>query len=113
MGGRGGYCSITGFNAAKVVELYTLCAAGRLKEARPLATAIHRFLYEALIPLVQKEGLLDSAVDRIQRVAGGGVVGVRCQSPYRSGTEKHVKQVIAWCRKNTPELLPNHLTKSR
>ena len=108
-GGRGGYCSITGFNAAKVVELYTLCAAGRLKEAKPLADALHRYLYEALIPLVKEQGLWDSAVDRIQRVAGGGVVGVRCQSPYRSGTEKHVKGVIAWCRKNTPELLPAHL----
>jgi len=108
-GGRGGYCSITGFNAAKVVELYTLCAAGRLTEAKPLADALHRYLYEALIPLVKEQGLWDSAVDRIQRVAGGGVVGVRCQSPYRSGTEKHVKGVIAWCRKNTPELLPAHL----
>jgi 4-hydroxy-tetrahydrodipicolinate synthase len=108
-GGKGGYCSISGFNTAKVVELYNLCAAGRLKEAKPLAGMIHRFLYEALVPLVTKEGLWDSAVDRIQRVAGGGDVGVRCQSPYRSGSEKHVKQVIAWCRKHTPELLPPHL----
>ena len=114
VGGRGGYCSITGFNAAKVVELYNLCAAGRLEEAKPLADAMNRYLYEALVnPLVKEAGLWDSAIDRIQRVAGGGVVGVRCQSPYRSGTEKHVKQVIAWCRKNTPELLPHHLTKSR
>ncbi len=108
-GGRGGYCSITGFNAPKVVELYSLCAAGRLKEAKPLAASLHRFLHEALLPLVKNEGLWDSAIDRIQRVAGGGVVGLRCQSPYRSGTEAHVKRVIAWCRKNTPELLPPHL----
>jgi 4-hydroxy-tetrahydrodipicolinate synthase len=109
-GGRGGYCSITGFNARKVVELYTLCAAGRHDEAKPLADAMHRYLFEALVnPLVKEAGLWDSAVDRIQRVAGGGVVGLRCQSPYRSGTEKHVKQVIAWVKKNTPELLPSHL----
>lgn len=109
-GGRGGYCSITGFNAVKVVELYNLCAAGRLDEAKPLADAMHRYLYEALVnPLVKEAGLWDSAVDRIQRVAGGGVVGVRCQSPYRSGTEKHVKGLIAWVKKNTPELLPAHL----
>jgi len=108
-GGRGGYCSITGFNAAKVVELYTLCAAGLLEEAKPLAHALRRYLHEALIPMVQKEGLWDSAVDRVQRVAGGGVVGLRCQAPYRSATEAHVKRVIAWCRKNTPELLPAHL----
>jgi dihydrodipicolinate synthase/N-acetylneuraminate lyase len=109
-GGRGGYCSITGFNARKVVELYTLCAAGRLDEAKPLADAFHRYLFEALVnPLVKEAGLWDSAVDRIQRVAGGGVVGLRCQSPYRSGTAKHVKQVIAWVKKNTPELLPPHL----
>jgi len=109
-GGRGGYCSITGFNARTVAELYTLCAAGRLEEARPLADAFHRYLHEALVnPLVKEAGLWDSAIDRIQRVAGGGVVGLRCQSPYRSGTEKHVKQVIAWVRRNTPELLPPHL----
>jgi 4-hydroxy-tetrahydrodipicolinate synthase len=109
-GGRGGYCSITGFNAPKVVELYNLCAAGKLKEAKPLADAMHRYLYEGLVnPLVKEAGLWDSAVDRIQRVAGGGVVGVRCQSPYRSGTEQHVKRLIAWVRKHTPELLPAHL----
>lgn len=110
VGGRGGYCSITGFNTAKVVELYNLCAAGRFDEAKPLADAMHRYLYEALVnPLVKEAGLWDSAIDRIQRVAGGGVVGLRCQSPYRSGTEKHVKAVIAWVKRNTPELLPAHL----
>lgn len=109
-GGRGGYCSITGFNVAKVVELYRLCAAGKLDEAKPLAQAMHRYLYEALVnPLVKEAGLWDSAVDRIQRVAGGGNVGVRCQSPYRSGTDAHVQQVISWVRQNTPELLPAHL----
>ena len=109
-GGRGGYCSITGFNAAKVVELYTLCAEGRLAEAKPLAKAFHRYLYEGLIqPLVHEAGLWDSAIDRIQRVAGGGVVGLRCQSPYRSGSEKHVRQLLAWVKKHTPELLPPHL----
>jgi len=109
-GGRGGYCSITGFNAPKVVELYNLCAAGRLDEAKPLADAMHRYLHEALVnPLVKEAGLWDSAIDRIQRVAGGGVVGLRCQSPYRSGTDKHVKAVISWVRQHTPELLPPHL----
>jgi 4-hydroxy-tetrahydrodipicolinate synthase len=105
-GGKGGYCSVSGFNAKKVVELYRLCAAGRLRQAKPLADAMHRFVYEALVPLVTTDGLWDSAIDRIQRVAGGGDVGLRCQSPYRSGTMKHVKQVLAWCKKNTPELMP-------
>lgn len=108
-GGKGGYCSVTGFNATKIVELYELCAAGKLQEAKPLADAVHRFLFEALVPMVKKPGLWDSAIDRIQRVAGGGVVGLRCQSPYRSGTDKDVKRVIAWCREHTPELLPTHL----
>ena len=105
-GGRGGYCSVTGFNAKKVVELYHLCANGCLTEAKPLGEAMHRFVYEALVPLVKSEGLWDSAIDRIQRVAGGGDVGLRCQSPYRSGTMKHVRQVLAWCKNNTPELMP-------
>lgn len=110
-GGKGGYCSVTGFNAPKIVELYNLCAAGRLEEAKPLADAVHNFLYGALVPMVKKPGLWDSAIDRIQRVAGGGDVGLRCQSPYRSGTEADVKRVIAWCRKHTPELLPAHLQR--
>lgn len=105
-GGRGGYCSITGFNAPKVVELYNLCAAGRLDEAKPLADVQRRYLKEALVPLIEVHGLWDSAVDRIQRVAGGGDVGLRCQSPYRSGTAQHVSEVIAWCRRNAPEFLP-------
>lgn len=113
-GGRGGYCSISGFNVQKVVELHNLCAAGRLAEAKPLADAMHRYLFEALVnPLVKEAGLWDSAVDRIQRVAGGGVVGVRCQSPYRSGTDAHVKGVIDWVKKNTPELLPAHLAGAK
>lgn len=108
-GGRGGYCSVTGFNAKKIVELYNLCATGRLEDAKPLADTVHKFLYGALVPMVKKRGLWDSAIDRIQRVAGGGDVGLRCQSPYRSGTEADVKRVVAWCRKHTPELLPPHL----
>jgi len=82
-----------------------------MKEAQPLADSVHRFLYGALVPMVKKQGLWDSAIDRIQRVAGGGVVGLRCQSPYRSGTEKDLQRVIAWCRKHTPELLPAHLVR--
>lgn len=105
-GGRGGYCSITGFNAPKVVELYRLCAEGRLEEAKPLADLFHRYLHEGLLPMVKEDGLWDSAVDRVQRVAGGGVVGLRCQSPYRSASEAHVKRLLAWTRKHAPELLP-------
>jgi hypothetical protein len=36
-----------------------------------IADAMHRFVYEALVPLVKSDGLWDSAIDRIQRVAGG------------------------------------------
>ena len=77
---------------------------------KPLTRKTLRGVWSALIPLVGEEGLWDSAIDRIQRVAGGGVVGVRCQSPYWSGTQQHVKRLIAWCRKHTPELVPAHLT---
>jgi dihydrodipicolinate synthase/N-acetylneuraminate lyase len=111
-GGKGGYCSVSGFNAKKVVELYRLCAAGRLEEAKPLADAMHRFVHEALVPLVTSDGLWDSAIDRIQRVAGGGDVGLRCQSPYRSGSMKHVRQLLAWCKKNTPELMPAQIPQT-
>jgi len=106
VGGRGGYCSLTGFNAPKVVELYELCAAGRLAEAKPLADAWRRYLHECLVPMLKEDGLWDSAIDRVQRVAGGGVVGLHCQSPYRSGTQANVDRLLAWVRKNAPELLP-------
>jgi len=109
IGGRGGYCSITGLNPRKVAELYEHCAAGRMAEAKPLSDAITRYLHEALVPLVKEQGLRDSAVDRIQRVAGGVDVGLDCQSPYRSGNANHVRNLISWVRKNTPELLPDHV----
>ena len=40
-------------------------------------------------------------------------MGLRCQSPYRSGTDKHVRQLISWVKKHTPELLPPHLAGGR
>lgn len=103
-GGRGTYSSITGLNARRVVELYELAAAGRAAEAMPLQDAIHRYTFELLVPMV-REGLWDSAVDRVQRMAGGVNVGLRCQGPYRSATPQHVERLLAWCRQNTPELL--------
>lgn len=105
-GGRGGYCSITGLNAQYVVEYYKLCAAGKLEEARDYHVTIKRLLDEALLPLNRNDGLWDSAIDRIQRVLGGGDVGLRCQSPYRSATVAQLETVRQWCRANAPFLLP-------
>jgi len=104
-GGRGGYCSITGLNARYVVRYHDLCAAGKLKEAEPHHRTISRLLEEALLPMNRNEGLWDSAIDRIQRAAGGGDVGIKCQGPYRSGTQEHVRRLKEWCRANAPELL--------
>jgi dihydrodipicolinate synthase/N-acetylneuraminate lyase len=103
-GGRGTYSSITGLNARRVVELYELAAAGRAAEATILQDAIRRYTFELLVPMV-REGLWDSAVDRVQRMAGGVDVGLRCQGPYRSATPQHVERLLAWCRQNAPELL--------
>lgn len=104
-GGRGGYCSITGLNARFVVKCHNLCAAGKFNEAQPYHQTIKRLLDEALLPMNRDEGLFDSAIDRIQRIVGGGDVGLRCQGPYRSGTQAHVRRVKDWCRANAPELL--------
>jgi len=104
-GGRGGYCSITGLNAKYVVEYYNLCAAGKFEQAKGHHQIIKRLLDEALLPMNRNDGLWDSAIDRVQRVAGGGDVGIRCQGPYRSGTPAHVEQVKQWCRANAPQLL--------
>lgn len=105
-GGRGGYCSFTGLNARAVVKLYELCKAGKWAEAKPIHEQFHRYLHEHLVPIVRDEGLFDSAADRIQRVAGGGDVGLRCQSPYRSGTQGHVERLLAWVKVNAPVLMP-------
>ncbi len=104
-GGRGTYSSIVGLNARQVARLYELGAAGRFDEAKSLAEDIRRYTFELLLPMV-REGLWDSAVDRVQRVAGGVDVGLRCQGPYRSATPEHVERLVSWCRQNTPNLLP-------
>lgn len=105
-GGRGTYSSITGLNARRVVALYELAAAGRFDEARPIEEELHRYTLELLVPMV-REGLWDSAVDRVQRMAGGVDVGLRCQAPYRSATPEHIERLIAWCRAHAPALIQN------
>lgn len=104
-GGRGGYCSISGLNARFIVRYYELCRRGELAAARPYAEAVRRLLDEVCFPMVIDEGLWDSAVDRVMRVAGGGNVGLRCQGPYRSATIGHVERLRSWCRAHAPALL--------
>ena len=104
-GGRGGYCSISGLNPRFIVRYYALCRHGQLDEARPYATAVRRLLDEVLLPMVTEEGLWDSAVDRVMRVAGGHDVGLNCQGPYRRATPAHVDRVRNWCRANAPQML--------
>ncbi|MBW3539189.1 MAG: dihydrodipicolinate synthase family protein [Planctomycetes bacterium] len=105
-GGRGTYSSVAGLNAGFVVELYELCAAGRYEDARPLQDLLERYFAEVLIPMASEDGLLDSAIDRVQRLAGGGDAGLRCQGPYRSASEEHVERLKSWCVRNAPLLLP-------
>jgi len=106
-GGRGGYCSVTGLNTARIVKYYELCAAGKLEEALPIYQEINRFMQDHVVALVTEDGLWDSAIDRLLRVCGGGDVGIRCQSPYRSGTQKHLDAMKAWLKQNAPALLPS------
>lgn len=105
-GGRGGYCSLTGLNPAIVSKLYKFCETGNYDQAKPLHDQIERLFREVLKVLVSEEGLWDSAVDRVQRAAGGGAVGLRCQRPYASATQHHVDLLLAWCRTYAPDLLP-------
>jgi dihydrodipicolinate synthase/N-acetylneuraminate lyase len=107
-GGTGGYCSVTGLNARRVAEYYEHCAAGRLDAAR----ALHREM-DALMALyghwAKEDGLMDSAIDRIQRVAGGVDVGLRCQAPYRSGNQRHVQELLELCRTTASSFLPTEV----
>jgi dihydrodipicolinate synthase/N-acetylneuraminate lyase len=104
-GGAGGYCSVAGLNARRVVEYYDHCAAGQFDAAR----ALHREM-DALMALygrwAKEDGLMDSAIDRVQRVAGGVDVGLRCQPPYRSGGERHVRELLELCRTSAPSFAP-------
>jgi dihydrodipicolinate synthase/N-acetylneuraminate lyase len=104
VGGRGTYSSIVGLNARRVVAMYELALAGQLENAATIQSELRRYTFELLVPMV-REGLWDSAVDRIQRVAGGVDVGLHCQGPYRSAVPEHVERLKAWCRVNAPSLL--------
>jgi dihydrodipicolinate synthase/N-acetylneuraminate lyase len=104
-GGHGTYSSVTGLNARWVVSLYQACAAGDWAIAAKLQEPIERLMNQALIPMVREDGLMDSAVDRVQRIVGGGSVGLRCQGPYRSATSDHVRRLREWCANHAPELL--------
>jgi dihydrodipicolinate synthase/N-acetylneuraminate lyase len=104
-GGRGTFSSIAGLNARRIAELYELAASKKCGEAAPLQDDVRRYTFELLVPMV-REGLWDSAVDRVQRIAGGVDVGLRVQPPYRSATPEHVKRLKVWCRQHAPSLLP-------
>jgi len=41
------------------------------------------------------------------------VVGLRCQSPYRSGTEAHVRRLLSWVNEHAPELLPDNPARGK
>jgi len=104
-GGRGGYCAVTGLNARYVVEYYNLCAAGNYEQASGHSKMINRYRDEVLLPMLHVDGLWDSAIDRVQRIVGGGDVGLCCQGPYRSAAQRHVEHMKRWCLQNAPELL--------
>lgn len=104
VGGRGTYSSITGLNARRVVAMYELAMRGKLAEANEIQSEIRRYTFDLLVPMV-REGLWDSAVDRVQRIAGGIDVGLHCQGPYHSATPEHVERLKSWCREHAPRLL--------
>jgi dihydrodipicolinate synthase/N-acetylneuraminate lyase len=104
-GGAGGYCSVTGLNPRRVVEYYEHCAAGRLEPARDLHQQMTA-LMELYTRWGKEDGLMDSAIDRIQRVAGGVDVGLRCQPPYRSGSARHVQELLDLCRSSAGSFSP-------
>jgi hypothetical protein len=107
-GGRGTCSSVTGLNARWIVALYQACAAGNWGQAAELEAPVARLMREALIPMVREDGLMDSAVDRAQRIVGGGDIGLACQGPYRSATPDHVRRLREWCAAHAPQLLAGH-----
>ena len=104
-GATGCYSSVAGLNAPLLVEMYRSATAGRYEPAEAIHQAVHQLVSQVLWPMVYDEGLSDSAVDRVMRVAGGVNVGLNCQEPYRSSGPEHVERLLAWCRSNAPMLL--------
>lgn len=111
-GGRGTYTSLAGLNAAMMLRYFQLCAENNFDEAAAIERIFQGLMDQVLIPMVRDEGLNDSAVDRVQRMAGGGQCGLRCARPYTSATEEHVMCVLTWCRDHAPELLQDNRTPS-
>lgn len=110
-GASGTYSSVAGMNPRLVLAIYEYCVAGRFDLAEPLQSAVRRLMTEMIYPIAQESGLLDSALDRLQRVVGGGSIGLRCQPPYRSATEQDVERVRSWCMREAPILLELPLLK--
>jgi dihydrodipicolinate synthase/N-acetylneuraminate lyase len=105
LGTRGTYSSVAGLNARLMLAIYGHCAEGRFDSAEPFQNAVRRLMHEVLHLIGAQDGLLDSALDRVQRIVGGGDVGLRCRSPYRSAGLSHVAQVRSWCEREAPLLL--------
>jgi dihydrodipicolinate synthase/N-acetylneuraminate lyase len=104
-GGRGTYSSIAGLNPWRVVEMYNLENIGDLERAEVIQKEID-VLMQIVLPMVQQEGIYDSAIDRVLREVGGlSCVGLRCQPPYRAASEDHVRRVAQWLGKRAPNLL--------
>jgi len=99
---------MTGLNAKLIVRLYELIRDGQFEVAGEIQVQIQRFYQECLLEILQTEGLQDSGIDRVMRVAGKGPVGLQCQRPYRSARQEHVERLIGWCRENAPILLPEN-----
>jgi dihydrodipicolinate synthase/N-acetylneuraminate lyase len=105
LGACGTYSSVAGLNAELMLAIYYHAAYKRYELAEPLQDAVRRLMEQVLHPMGQEFGLMDSAIDRVQRVAGGGNVGLRCQAPYRCAADDHVSRVREWCRREAPILL--------
>lgn len=104
-GGMGTYSSLVGLNPRAMLDYWEACGRGRFDEATRWEERFQALMRDVLRPMVRDEGLFDSAVDRVQRVAGGGACGLRCAGPYRSATPGHVSRLIAWCHRHAPGLI--------
>lgn len=104
-GGRGTYSSVVGLSPRAMLKLYSLCETGQFAQAQAIQSAIHGVIHDVALMWVKRDGLWDSALDRIFYAAGGGEVGLRCQSPLRSGSDEHVREMVRWCDEHAPYLV--------
>ena len=97
--------SLVYMNPRVLLQMFGLVQQRKWDELRPWTDMVSRLISEGLAPFTKK-GFTDTAYDRLMGLASGFLaMGVWSRGPYSSATADDVRQLRAWMKANTPELL--------